>query len=114
MNIKAVNIRLRFLFLAFCVFLIGCGLGNHPSDKAFEQKFKSKEKEFTTLAAMLNEDLNVIRISDEDVFLNDRSKPTPSRERLSEYRRLFRELRLEKGIHRDNANQVRLINSSKG
>jgi hypothetical protein len=114
MNIKAVNIRLIFLFLTLCILSTGCGLGRHPSDEVLEQQLKSREKEFTRLATMLNEDLNVVRLSDEDVFLNDNSKPAPSQERLAEYRHLFRELKLEKGIHRDNANQVRLIASSKG
>jgi hypothetical protein len=89
-------------------------LGSHPSDNALKQQLKSKEKEFNKLAVMLNEDLNVVRLNDEDIFLIDDSKSAPSQERLVEYRRLFRELKIEKGIHRDNAKQVRLIVSSKG
>ena len=114
MKIKAINIQISVLFLSLCIFLNGCGLVTHPSDIDFEQRLGSKEKGFNRLAAMLSEDLNVVRLDNGNLFLNDDSKPGLTRDRLAEYRDLFRELSLENGIHRDNPHQVRLIVSTKG
>ncbi len=63
---------------------------------------------------MLGEDSDVVRLSNDFVFMSEGSRRSLSEERLSEYRRLFRELGIEAGMHRDDANTMRLIASSRG
>ena len=53
---------------------------------------------------MLFEDSDVVRLSDEYVFLSEGSTRQVPDERLGEYRRLFKELGIEAGFHRDGAN----------
>lgn len=104
-------------FVSFIIFALmfveGCGLFSHPSDQSLEQRLKSHEAEFNQLVVMLFEDSDIVRLSNENVFLSEGNRHI-SNERLREYRRLFKELDLEKGIYRDGVNTVRLIASSKG
>ena len=63
---------------------------------------------------MLFEDSDIVRFNNEHVISSDGSNRSIPNERLAEYRRLFKELGLEAGMHRDGVNAVRLIASSKG
>jgi hypothetical protein len=92
----------------------GCGFSSHPSVKVLAQRLKSNEAEFNRLAAMLFEDSDIVRLSDKYVFLGEGFNRQVPDERLREYRRLFNELGIEAGFHRDGANAVRLIASSRG
>ena len=104
-------------FISFIIFTVifveGCGFFSHPSDQILEQRLRSHESEFNRLVVMLFEDSDIVRLSNENVFLSEGNRHI-SDERLREYRHLFDELNLEKGIHRDGVNIVRLIASSKG
>ncbi|MEJ7577790.1 MAG: hypothetical protein WKF74_12400 [Pyrinomonadaceae bacterium] len=110
---KAVMLQFRFLFFISVLFLVGCG-SRHPSDQVLEQRLRSREAEFERIVAMLGEDSDVVRLSNDFVFMSEGSRRSLSEERLSEYRRLFRELGIEAGMHRDGANTMRLIASSRG
>ncbi len=105
--------KATLLFIAV-LFWSGCGSVSHPSDQVLEQRLKSREAEFERLVAMLAEDSDVVRLSDKFVFMNEGSNRTLSAGRLYEYRRLFRELNIEEGMHRDGADTVGLIASSEG
>ena len=112
-SMNVTLLQLRFLLLITVLFLVGCG-SRHPSDQVLEQRLRLREDECERLVAMLARDSDVMRLSDDFVFMSEGSRRSLSEERLSEYCRLFRELELEAGMHRDGANAVRLIASSKG
>lgn len=109
-----LRIRFATLIIVALAFITSCGISRHPSDRVLENRFQSQEAKFSRLAEMLNEDRDIARLCDDCIFLSGSSNRSISNERLSEYRRLFKELELESGIHRDNAYSVRLIASSKG
>jgi hypothetical protein len=113
---RHVLARIGFTFLAIwaLMFVAGCALTSHPSDEALAERLKSSESAFNRLASMLFEDSDIVRLSDQHVFLAEGSNRQISDERLSEYRRLFKHLGIEAGFHRDSGNAVRLIASSKG
>ena len=110
----ASKIGRTFFAILTVIYVAGCGLSSHPPDEALAQRLKSNEAEFNRLAAMLFEDSDIVRLRDEFVFLNEGSNRQIPEERLREYRRLFKGLGIESGFHRDGANAVRLIASSKG
>lgn len=101
------------LFLALTM-VAGCGFSRHPSDEILAQRLKSNEAAFNRLAVMLFEDSDIVRLCDDCVFLSEGSNRHIPDERLREYRRLFKELGIEAGFHRDGVHAVRLIASSKG
>jgi len=115
-DMKHMLAKIGFAFSAglALMFVAGCGLSSHPSDEVLAQRLKSNEAEFNRLAAMLFEDSDIVRLCDDCVFLSEGSNRQIPAERLREYRRLFKELGIEAGFHRDGANAVRLIASSKG
>ena len=102
-----------FLLLAALTLVASCGLGAHPSDQALEQRLRSDEADFNRLVAMLKEDSDIVRLGEDFVFLSEDSNRLIPKERLDEYRRLFRKLGLEAGFHRSGS-KLRLIASSKG
>ena len=108
--------RIGFTFLAIwaLMFVAGCALTSHPSDEALAERLRSSELAFNRLAAMLFADSDIVRLSDQHVFLVEGSNRQISDERLREYRSLFKELGIEAGFHRDRGNALRLIASSKG
>ena len=108
------KIGLAFFAILALMFGAGCGLFSHPSDEVLAQRLKAHEAEFNRLATMLFEDSDIVRLSDTYVFLSEGSDRLIPAERLREYRRLFKELGLESGMHRDRTYSVRLIASSRG
>lgn len=103
------------VYLVVAQLMIGCGSTmSHPSDQVLEQRLRSQQADFDKLASMLNEDSDVVRIGLKNVFLNEGSRRELSKERVDEYRRLFKRVELEAGIHRDGVGVVRLIASTEG
>jgi hypothetical protein len=113
--------RLPFRDTSFVIFALaalilsaGCNAHSHPSDQVLEQRFRAHEADFNKLVQMLNEDRDIVRLVGDSVFLSGDSHRSVATHRLTEYRRLFKAVGLESGIHRDGVNAVRLIASSKG
>lgn len=102
-----MRVMLTILALTFCGGCVG-----HPSDQTLEDRFRSNEANFEELLKMLNEDSDVARISKEFAFLNSGADPGLSSERLEKYRELFKVLRLEGGVHRQDKSTVRFIAST--
>lgn len=102
--------RVMLTILALTCFCVGCA--GHPSDQTLEDRFRSNEANFEELLKMLNEDSDVARISKEFAFLNSGADPGLSQERLEKYRELFKALRLEGGVHRQDKSIVRFIAST--
>lgn len=94
---------IRFwLFAGSLSFLNGCG-GDHQSDASLRSTFFQHEESFARLIQMANEDSHVTRIAPDFTMLDtDGTWPRNdigfSQQRWDEYRTLFRNLRLEKGI----------------
>ena len=55
-----------------------------------------------------------VRLDYKFVFMSESSNRKISEERLNEYRRLFKELKMDAGVHRDRNGAVRLVASSAG
>lgn len=109
---------LRFLVvISLCVstmILAGCGIASHPTDQMMEQRLRSDRTDFAKLVDMLDEDQDIIRLDQKYVFLSENSNRSIGGEKLVEYRRLFKKLELEGGMHRDKNGAVRLIASTTG
>jgi hypothetical protein len=95
--------------------------GTHPSDAALELVFEQHEADFNQLIAMSNIDAKVVRIAPDFTWLDDNAGwPRPeselgfSKERWNQYRQLFEELGLKKGLGRDANGTVEFIASSHG
>ena len=111
---KTAVFQIKLVPLFLIALSLGCvGIG-HPSDQVLEQRLESRKVDFEKLITMLKEDSDVVRLGDDFVFTDNNSNRNLPEERLAEYRRLFRELNIKAGMHRDNANTVRLIASSAG
>lgn len=96
--------RIRFRSMSLVVTLLifaplnGCA-SDHPSDKALTENFQSHKAEFDQLLQMF--------LADEGLSLVDFGWTLPkepesigvTQERLEQYRKLFREVNLSKGIH---------------
>jgi hypothetical protein len=102
--------RVLLTILVFTCFCVGCV--GHPSDQTLEDRFRSNEAHFEELLKMLNKDSDVARISKEFAFLNSGADPGLSKERLEKYRELFKVLRLEGGVHRQDKSTVLFIAST--
>jgi hypothetical protein len=103
------------VYLSVAHLIIGCGsTRSHPSDQVLEQRLRSHQADFDNLVSMLNQDSDVVRIGPKSVFLKEGSGRELSKERVDEYRQLFKEVELEAGIHRDGVGVVRLIASTDG
>lgn len=114
MRLPVHKISLLISSIAVLMLLAGCNATSHPSDQVLEHRFRARESDFNKLVQMLNEDKDIVRLDGDFVFLNDSSTRNISNHRLAEYRRLFKAVGLESGIHRDRVHAVRLIASSKG
>lgn len=99
--------------LIFTTLFVACIL-NYPSDEVLEQRFHSNKAEFDKLIAMLDEDKDIVTLGLNYVFYKGESSREVSEERLNEYRKLFKKLKLNAGIYRDNESSVRLIIFKKG
>ncbi|MEJ7847472.1 MAG: hypothetical protein WKF92_05220 [Pyrinomonadaceae bacterium] len=99
--------------LTLLIFSINCHIGL-PSEAKLTKKFLENKADFYGLATMLNEDDNIVRLSDDYVFYTGPDERTISEERVGEYRQILHKLGIENGIHRDNPRSVRLIASSQG
>jgi hypothetical protein len=104
--------KLGFILIFVTLFVV-CIL-NYPSDEVLEQRFHSNKTEFEKLITMLNEDRDIVRLSFDNVFYKGESSHEVSEERLYEYRKLFKKLKLNAGIYRANESSVRLIIFKRG
>ncbi|MBK9165757.1 MAG: hypothetical protein IPM21_17970 [Acidobacteria bacterium] len=103
----------RKLLFVYLFLICGCSLSGHPSDNELMQRFSMHKADFVRLSVMLEEDNDIVRMTNGEIFFSGESRQIPS-ERRSEYRSLIEKLELDTGIHRDNVKSVRLIASSKG
>lgn len=101
-----------FMILVLLCFLVGCSGNPHPSDTTLEDNFRANEAHFEELLSMLNEDSRVVRISKRSAFLGSGADPRLPTERLDRYRELFRLLKLDAGVHRQDENTIRFVASS--
>jgi len=99
--------------IAFLLCSISCST-SHPTDYTLEQNLRLHQADFDKLVSMLNEDKDILRISDENVFFNEHSKHALPQERLNEYRHFFKKLELEGGVHREGNNTLIFIASNRG
>jgi hypothetical protein len=104
MNLMSTNLRFISLLLALS-FVAGCDLisdNPHPSDDALKRNFESYEADFNKLVSMSNEDVKVVRVNFDSTQLENRNNSSDSvgfsKERLEEYRRLFRKLDIDYGL----------------
>ena len=95
------------------LFFLSCR-SSHPSDYALEQNLRLHQADFNSLVSMLDEDKDVMRISDRYVFFKEHSGRVLPQERLAEYRRLFKKLQLEGGVHREGDDTLIFIASNRG
>lgn len=94
----------------------------HPADHELEAMFKAHQEEFETLVKMSDVDERVIRIAPDFTWLKTNVNwPRPesewgiSKERWDEYRRLFKVVKLQDGLDRDEkGDRVYFIASSQG
>jgi hypothetical protein len=106
------------------VFVVGCGSSNHPTDSVLIRNFQKNEDAFQKLVQMSNNDSNVIRIAYDFTRLETTwAWPRPesqlgfSKERWTDYRKLFKKLGLEAGLERANTSNgvvIFLVASAKG
>ena len=73
----------------------GCLWSNPPSDRAFEDRFRSREADFKRLVSMFKEDSKLGEVTPEGAYLpypygHDKPKAELPPERMSEYRRLIK------------------------
>lgn len=95
--------------------MIGCSSTmSHPSDQVLEQRLRSHQSDFDNLVRMLEEDSDVVSITYKNAFMENRSTRQLPKDRLDEYRRLFKKLQLEGGIQRDRKGFILLMASTKG
>ena len=112
---KLITHRLdRDVVLVSLLLMTSCSGAFLPSDKTLEERFRSNQAEFEKIIGMLNEDNDVVRITSKYVFLSENSTRQLPKERLDEYRRLMKELKLEGGIQRHDSERVLLIASASG
>ena len=114
MEFSHLRLSLVLPFLVILGTMVACGLTSHPSDQELEQQLRSHTAEFDKLVSMLREDSDVVRLDSKHVFLSKTSKRTISEYRLNEYRRLFKKLGLEGGVHRYESEVIRFIASTEG
>ena len=100
------NLVLQIALFLFAVSIGGCvSFDPHetppPSDKAMEENFRSHEADFNRLVTMFKEDSGVKTIDLESAYTFDepRQEPNLPSQRLSEYRRLLRQINV-KSIYR--------------
>lgn len=92
---------------------VGCSTVAHPPDRAMEERLRERQSDFDKLIGMLKEDSDVVRLGYDFVFFNNGTSRDIPTERMGEYRRLFDQLDLRNGVHRDRDNVIRLIASSR-
>jgi hypothetical protein len=96
----------------YLLIMMACAGSQLPSDKSLEERFLRNQADFEKIISMLNEDSDVMMITDKNVFLNERSQRRLATERLDEYRRLIKRLKLEGGIQRYSSECALLIVST--
>ncbi|HKY28341.1 MAG TPA: hypothetical protein VJM12_10430 [Pyrinomonadaceae bacterium] len=109
------NFQVHYLivFSGLFVALSGCGVSPHPSDAVLVERFYAHRADFEKLVIMFNEDTDLVRITAKNAFLEKGGSRQLPKERLDEYHRLLKILRLNGGIQRDRDGIV-LIASLKG
>ncbi|MGH9949343.1 MAG: hypothetical protein ACRD6X_19390 [Pyrinomonadaceae bacterium] len=105
--------RIAGIFLVL-IFALNCSYRGHPDEAELRRTFDEHKPDFYMLARMLDEDAEVVRISNENVFYGGTDERELSEDRIAKYRQTLAELGIENGIHRDNPTSVRFIASSKG
>jgi hypothetical protein len=106
--IGGVAIFFFTLFILFIVILLDDD--GAPSDKELQDQLMESQGHYVQLIKMLREDIETERIS----YISQSPSKSIDTERLKEYRYLFEELNIEKGIRKGNDNSIRFINFSRG
>ena len=103
------NLILQIALFLFAILVGGCGsfdVFNHdetpmPSDKAMEENFRTHEADFNKLVTMIREDAEVKIVDLESAYTFDvpRQKLELPPQRLSEYRRLLKQINVKSIYH---------------
>lgn len=90
--------NLEALGLAACLVLAGCGDRPHPKDAEMLDNFSRHEMGFEELAAMVRADKALVRVDADWTDPADPSTVGVGPERIAEYRRRFKELKVSRGF----------------
>lgn len=96
----------------FLVLFLSCGHHGHPTAMELKSRLLQNKSDFDSLAAMLNNDSSIRRLSSNTIFYANDDEITD--ERLLRYREKLARLGIDNGIHRDSAKSIRFIVTSRG
>jgi hypothetical protein len=86
-----------------CVFILsvlltGCDNSAHPTDEVMRDNFKLHEAEFEKVISMLKIDQKLERIDDSWTLPDDPSSIGISPSRIADYRRIFADIKVPRGV----------------